>query len=144
MPVPGIRGYTLGPLAVSAAEDRGVEQGRTIHMGHILRPASEKTFSLADALAGTPRCVLLVESALHEVIEDPADDGYRKNARDLVRSLSSGCPDCGFKEPPSILKKLLSLLAVSPAEGEALKRSYADRLLEQVALLKAHAQERRA
>jgi len=113
-------------------------------MSHILRPPSEKTFSLADALAGIPRCVLLVESAIAAVIDDSADEKLRQKARDLVRSLSSGCRECGFKEPPSILRKLTSLLAVSPAAGEALRRSYADRLLEQIALLKAYAQERRS
>jgi hypothetical protein len=112
-------------------------------MAHILRPASEKTFSIADALAGIPRCVMLVESALQSVIDDPRDEHARAKARDLVRSLSSGCPECGFREPASMLKKLISLLMVPPAESEGLRRSYADRLMEQVALLKAHAQERR-
>ena len=112
-------------------------------MAQVLRPASEKTFSIADALAGIPRCVMLVESAIQTVIDDPGDENARAKARDLVRSLSSGCPECGFREPASMLKKLLSLLAVSSTESEALRRSYADRLLEQVALLKAHAQERR-
>ena len=112
-------------------------------MAHILRPASEKTFSIADALAGIPRCVMLVESAIQTVLEDPGDESARAKARELVRSLSSGCPECGFREPASMLKKLISLLAVSSAESEALRRSYADRLMEQVALLKAHAQERR-
>jgi len=113
-------------------------------MAHILRPASEKTFSIADALAGIPRCVMLVESAVQAVIADPGDENIRAKARDLVRSLSSGCPECGFKEPASMLRKLISLLAVPPAESAALQRSLADRLLEQLALLKAHAQERRA
>jgi hypothetical protein len=113
-------------------------------MAHILRPASEKTFSIADALAGIPRCVMLVESALESVLDDPRNENARAKARDLVRSLSSGCPECGFKEPASMLKKLISLLMVPPAESDALRRSYADRLMEQVALLKAHAQERRA
>jgi hypothetical protein len=112
-------------------------------MSHILRPASEKTFSLADALAGIPRCVLLLESAINDVIDDPSDEKFRAKARDLVRSLSSGCPECGFKEPASMLRKLTSLLAVPPAANPALQRSLGDRLLEQIALLKAHAQERR-
>ena len=112
-------------------------------MGHILRPPSEKTFSLADALAGIPRCVWLVESALLAVIDDPADESLRQKARNLVRSLSSGCPECGFKEPPSVLKKLTSLLAV-PAGSAGLQRSFADRLIEQIGVLKAHAQERRS
>jgi hypothetical protein len=113
-------------------------------MGHILRPPSEKTFSIADALAGIPRCVWMVESALNAVIDDPADEKLRHQARELVRSLSSGCPECGFKEPPSVLRKLTSLLAVTPPGSAALQRSFADRLMEQVALLKAHAQERRS
>ena len=113
-------------------------------MAHILRPASEKTFSIADALAGIPRCVLLVESALQTVIDDPGDEDARSKARELIRSLSSGCRECGFREPASMLKKLISLLSVPPAESEALRRSYAERVMEQVALLKAHAQERGA
>jgi hypothetical protein len=112
-------------------------------MSHILRPPSEKTFPIADALAGIPRCVMLVESALLDLLKDPRDDHRRQKARDLVRSLSSGCPECGFKEPESILRKLTSLLAVPPGGSAAIERSLADRLLEQVGLLKAHAQVRR-
>lgn len=109
-------------------------------MSHILRPASEKTFSLADALAGIPRCVMLVETAVLNLLAEPANDRLRQKARDLVRSLSSGCPECGFKEPASLLRKLISLLAILPGESAALQRSIADRLIEQVGLLKAHAQ----
>ena len=112
-------------------------------MGHVLRPASEKTFSIADALAGIPRCVMLIESAIQGHLDDPQDEQLRHKARDLVRSLSSGCPDCGFKEPPSVLRKLTSLLAVPPGGSAALHRSRADRFHEQIALLKAHAQEMR-
>jgi hypothetical protein len=113
-------------------------------MSHILRPPSEKTFSLADALAGIPRCVLLVESAILALLDDPQDEKLRHHARDLVRSLSSGCPKCGFKEPASMLRKLISLLAISPGGSPALQRSVADRLIEQIGLLKAHAQERQS
>ena len=38
-----------------------------------------------------------------------------------------------------MLRKLTSLLAVPPAANPALQRSLGDRLLEQIALLKAHA-----
>jgi hypothetical protein len=112
-------------------------------VSHVLRPASEKTFSLADALAGIPRCVMLVESAVLAFAGDPGNEPLRNRARELVRSLASGCPDCGFKEPPSILRRLTSLLAVPPSGSAALQRSMADRLIDQVSLLKAAAQERR-
>jgi hypothetical protein len=113
-------------------------------VSHVLRPASEKTFSLADALAGIPRCVLLVESAVLAFVEDPGNELLRSRARELVRSLASGCPECGFKEPPSILRRLTSLLAVPPSGSAALQRSMADRLKEQVGFLKAVALERQA
>jgi hypothetical protein len=112
-------------------------------MGHVLQPPSEKTFSIADALAGTPRCVLLVESAVLALIDAPQDDALRHKARDLVRTLSTGCPKCGFKEPPKTLRKLTSLLAVSPGGSAALRQSVAERLIEQVGLLKDHARELR-
>ena len=112
-------------------------------MSHILQPPSEKTFSLADALAGTPRCVLLVEAAVLALIAAPQDDGLRHQARDLVRTLSTGCPECGFKEPPKTLRKLTSLLAVSPSGSAALRQSVAERLVEQVGLLKEHARSQK-
>lgn len=111
-------------------------------MSHILRPASEKTFSIADALAGIPRCVMLVETAVLNLIAEPGNEKLRLKARDLVRSLSAGCPECGFKEPASMLRKLTSLLAIPPGGSAPLQRSIADRLVEQVGLLKAHAQLR--
>lgn len=112
-------------------------------MSHVLRPPSEKTFPIADALAGIPRCVMLVEAALLDLIDDPHDELRRRKARDLVRSLSTGCAECGFKEPESIVRKLTSLLAVPPGGSPALQRSYADRLVEQIGVLKAHAKVRR-
>ena len=112
-------------------------------MSHILQPPSEKTFSIADALAGIPRCVLLVESAVVALIDAPQDETLRHKARDLVRTLSTGCPQCGFKEPPKTLRKLTSLLAVTPAGSAALRQSVAERLIEQVGLLKTHAQEQK-
>jgi hypothetical protein len=112
-------------------------------MSHILQPPSEKTFPIADALAGVPRCVMLVESAIVALIDAPQDDQLRHKARDLVRTLSTGCPQCGFKEPPKTLRKLTSLLAVSPTGSAALRQSVAERLIEQVGLLKEHARDQR-
>ena len=113
-------------------------------MSHILRPPSEKSFSIADALAGIPRCVLLVESAILSLLDHPRDEMLRRKANDLVRSLSAGCPECGFKEPAPILRKLIALLAVPPGGSAALQRSVADRLIEQIGLLKTHAQQSRS
>ena len=113
-------------------------------MSHILRPPSEKTFSLADALAGIPRCVMLLEAAILALLDEPHDEKLRRKALDHVRSLSKGCPECGFKEPAPILRKLTSLLAVPPGGSAAIQRTVADRLIEQVGLLKAQAQERPA
>ena len=110
-------------------------------MGHILQPPSEKTFSIADALARIPRCVLLVESAVLALIDAPQDENLRHKARDLVRTLSTGCPECGFKESQRSLRKLTSLLAIIPGGSAALQQSVAERLIEQIALLKAHAQQ---
>lgn len=133
-------GYTSGTFRDVAAGWAGdVETGETSPMGHVLRPASEKTFNIADALAKIPRCVLMVDSAANDVVADLRDDDVRAKARDLVRSLSAGCPECGFRESHGVLRNLYSLLAVAPGGSARLQRSYADRLLELVALLKAGA-----
>jgi hypothetical protein len=113
-------------------------------MSHILRPPSEKTFSLADALAGVPRCVLLVESAFLAVVDAPDDEKLRQKALGLLQSLSQGCPECGFREPVTVLRKLTSLLAVRGRSSAALQRSAADRMIEQIGVLKAHAQQARS
>lgn len=108
-------------------------------MSHSLRPASEKTFRIADALAGIPRCIHLLEAAVQEYLSDFSDEGRRLTARDLARSLSQGCPECGFHGASSVLRKLHALLGVPPGSIPELHRSMADRLNELLGLLKAQA-----
>lgn len=81
---------------------------------------------------------MLVESAILALVDSPGDEKLRQKARDVVQTLSSGCPECGFKESPETVRKLTSLLAV-PAASANLQRSIVDRMIEQVGLLKAHA-----
>jgi len=57
-----------------------------------------------------------------------------------VRTLSAGCPECGFRESSDLLRKIEALLRVPPTTAPELQKSIADKLLELVALLKAQAQ----
>ena len=111
-------------------------------MSHVLRPASEKTFHLADALAGIPRCIVLLEAAVQDYISDFADEARRLQARDLARSLSAGCPECGFKASSGALRKLHSLLAVVPGSVPELHKSITDRLLHLVDLVKQEGKQK--
>ena len=113
-------------------------------MGHVLRPASEKTFNIADALAGIPRCILTLETAVVELGHDIRNDARRAKVRELARSLSGGCPDCGFKESSDTLRAIESLVAFRPDASTGLHHSMMERLGELLALMKAHAQESRS
>src|SRR5579864_9662524 len=110
-------------------------------MSHIIRPPSEKTFNIADALPGIPRCILTLEAAVVELSHDFGNDVQRSQVRGLARSLSAGCPECGFKESSNTLRTIESLVALKPDAATGLHRSLADRLQELVAILKAQAQE---
>jgi len=116
-----------------------VEQGRTC-MSHVLRPASAEVFAIADARAGIPRCIMLLEGAVLNVLYDFHSEARRAKARDLVHSLSSGCRKCGFRESSGVLRKIDALLRVPPDSTPALQRSLADKLVELLGLLKAQAQ----
>jgi hypothetical protein len=111
---------------------------------HILRPPSEKTFNIADALAGLPRCILTLEAAVVELRQDFRDDAKRGRVRELARSLSAGCPECGFRESSNALRTIEGLLALKPDTCTGLDRSLGDRLLELVAILKAQALENKS
>src|SRR5476651_313831 len=113
-------------------------------MSHILRPASEKTFNIADAIAGIPRCIMILESAVVDVCADPKDPARRQKARDLVRSLSAGCNECNFRESSNILRTLEATLAFPQGGSPELQTSVAERLLDLVNRLKTAAQESRA
>ena len=108
-------------------------------MSHILRPPSEKTFNIADALAGIPSCIVMLEAAVQDYVSDIGDEARRLQARDLARSLSSGCPECGFKPASDSLRKLHSLLGVPSGVIPELHQSITDRLLHLVDLVKAQA-----
>ncbi len=121
-----------------------VKQTERFAMSHILRPASEKTFNIADALAGIPRCIMILETAVVDVCADPRDAGRRARARELVRSLSGGCAECGFRESSNILRTLEATLQFPPGGSPELQTSVAERLLDLVGRLKTVAQENRA
>src|SRR5471032_2259060 len=105
-------------------------------MSHILRPASEKTFNIADALACIPRCIMILEAAVVDVCADPKDPARRQHARTLVRSLSGGCKECGFRESSNILRTLEATLQFPPGGSPELQTSVAERLLDLVVRLK--------
>ena len=106
-------------------------------MSHILRPPSEKTFNIADALAGIPRCVMTLEAAITDLAADFRDDAKRARVRSLARSLSGGCPECGFHESNDILRSIESLVALRPDADTHLHHSLNERLQQLLALLKA-------
>ncbi|HZE96354.1 MAG TPA: hypothetical protein VE981_04975 [Planctomycetota bacterium] len=109
-------------------------------MGHVLRPASEEMFTISDARDGIPRCIILLEAAVLNVLYDPANDARRTKARELVQSLSTGCRECGFRESSGVLRKIDALLRVPPDTTPALKRSLTDKMIEHLGLLKGEAQ----
>lgn len=113
-------------------------------MSHLLRPPSEKTFSLADALAGVPRCILILEAGILEVLHDFHSETVRAAARELTQTLSAGCKECGFHGSHSTLKKIEALLRVPPDAAPELQKQIADKLMELVGMLKAQAQSKDA
>jgi hypothetical protein len=108
-------------------------------MSHLLRPPSEKTFRAADALNNTPRCILLLEAGLVDLLTHPLDEKRRTHARDLARTLSAGCPQCGFHASSRTLRKIEALLRIPPKDAPELQARIADKLLDLVALLKDEA-----
>ncbi len=111
-------------------------------MSHLLRPPSEKTFNLADALAGIPRCILILESAVLDVLNDFHSESQRHTAREMTRALSAGCNECGFHASHATLRKIEALLRVPPKSVPELQRQIADKLIELVGMLKAQAQRK--
>jgi hypothetical protein len=109
-------------------------------MSHLLRPPSEKTFNIADSLAGIPRCIHILEAALVDVLNDYHSESLRHVARDMTRTLSAGCPQCGFHGSHAVLRKIEALLRVPPKAAPELQRQIADKLIELVGMLKAQAQ----
>jgi hypothetical protein len=109
-------------------------------MSHVLRPSSAALFAISDERAGIPRCIVLLEAALFNVLYDFHSEARRAKARDLVQSLSAGCRRCGFRESSGVLRKIDALLRVPPDTTPALQRSLADKLIELLGMLKAQAQ----
>jgi hypothetical protein len=109
-------------------------------MSHVLRPSSAALYAISDERAGIPRCIVLLEAAILNVLYDFHSEARRAKARDLVQSLSSGCRRCGFKESSGSLRKIDALLRVPPDTTPALQRSLADKLVELLGMLKAEAQ----
>jgi len=109
-------------------------------MSHVLRPSSAALFAISDERDGIPRCIVLLEGALLNVLYDFHSEARRAKARDLVQSLSSGCRKCGFRESSGVLRKIDALLRVPPEMTPAMQRSLADKLIENLGMLKAEAQ----
>lgn len=113
-------------------------------MEHLIRPPSESSFQVADALANLPRCIQALESAVREVLIHFWDESFRIRAHDLARAMSEGCKVCGFKESSGLLRSVESLLALSYEETRGIQRSLAERLFELISLLKEQSQKARA
>jgi hypothetical protein len=108
-------------------------------MSHILRPPSESVFPVADALMGVPRCILVLEVAVREVLSNFWDEPFRVKAHRFARSMSEGCKVCGFRESSGILRSIESLLALPYEDACEIRMSLAERLLDLVRLLKDQA-----
>jgi len=108
-------------------------------MSHLLRPPSDKTYSLADLLDRVPRCLLLVEQAVMDLLSDFADEETRLRARDMVQSLFHGCAVCGFRESSDVLRAMDSLLSLPLDTVAGIQLSVAERLVDLVGVLKAQA-----
>jgi hypothetical protein len=60
----------------------------------------------------------------------------------MTRTLSAGCPQCGFHASHTTLRKIEALLRVPPKAAPEIQRQIADKLLELVGMLKAQAQRK--
>ena len=144
LPLPaGRAGYTPGPacdVAGPAWAGRVGNRGDLSLLSLLLRPPSVKTFTLADALAGIPRCLFILEAALIDLLRHPEDETRRASVRELTRTLSAGCPECGFHASSATLRKIESLLRVPPKAAPELQKQIADKLIELVGMLMAEAQ----
>ena len=109
-------------------------------MSHALRPRSEELYAISDSRSGIPRCIILLEGAVLNVLHDFHSESRRAKARELIQSLSAGCRKCGFRESSGVLRKLDALLRVPPDTSPAFQRSLAEKLVELLAMLKAQAQ----
>jgi len=89
-----------------------------------------------------PRCVRLVEEGVLDLICDFRDADARGRARDRVRSLYDGCPECGFRESQDVLRTLEALLSLPPTAVSGGSLGMADRLIDLVGLMKLHARGR--
>jgi hypothetical protein len=92
--------------------------------------------------AKVPRCVRRVEEGVLDLICDFRDADARGRARDRVRSLYDGCPECGFRESLDVLRTLEALLTVPPHVVPGGLLGMADRLIDLVGLMKRHALSR--
>lgn len=113
-------------------------------MEHLLRPPSESLFPTADALLNFPRCLQVLETAVHDVLRHLWNEADRKRAHGLVQSLSEGCKVCGFRESSGLIRSLDSLLALGAEDVRGIQRSVAERMLEILALLREQALKSRA
>lgn len=66
---------------------------------------------LSDTFLSTyPRCLEMLQQAVLEWLDHPADDYCRTRAHDLARSLLQGCKVCGYREDSGILEPVAVLL----------------------------------
>lgn len=110
-------------------------------MSHLLRPPSESAFPVADALMGVPRCILVLETAVRDVLTPFWDERRRRIAHRVAQTMSGGCKVCGFKESSGILRSMESLLSLSAEDARAIQSSLGERLSELIGMLREHAQK---
>ena len=122
-----------------------METGEIFPMSHILQPAKREDVLDRGRLTGTPRCVMLVESAvLTRSSTLPGRTASTQGAGSCPDALH-GVSQVRLRVRRSRLRKAHVAPGDSPGrQRAALRQSVAERLIEQVGLLKAHALERSA
>ena len=113
-------------------------------MDHLIRPPSESTFRIADALSNFPRCIQALEAAIRDLLSNFWYEPLRKRAHELARAMSEGCKVCGFKESSGVLRSMESLLALPAEDTGGIQLSLTERLFELIGMLKDQARKARA
>jgi hypothetical protein len=108
-------------------------------MAHLLRSVDPRPEKDGDLVQAHSCCLLPLEQAVRETLDYLWDDSFRKGARRLLNSLSSGCRVCGFREHLGLLRSMDVILSLSFDEVTALQPAVSEKLEELFALLKEYA-----
>jgi len=91
-----------------------------------------------DFFTAYPRCVLMLESCIQETLSLEWEDYSRKRALDMAQALLDGCKVCGYREGTGILRSVIALLLLQPAEALGVLPALGDKLEDLLSLLRQH------